>query len=1394
MNAWQSILLDAALKSALVLVLAWLAVTLMRQTSAAARHLVWFLAVAALLLLPILSWALPGWHVLPGWMEIKPHATEIPPQAAQVLAAPAPVVAPEMAVEAPPVTEPMPLAAPPKLPPVDRPVLTPELPKLPGQTVATAMDFSRRALVVWLAVALIALVPAILGMMSLWRLEWGARREDEPGWLQLLQRLVERLGIWRRVRLLKSGRRRMPMTWGVIRPRLLLPEESRDWPEERRRVVMLHELAHAKRLDYLTNLATQFACAIYWFNPLVWLAARRMAAERERACDDIVLNHGAKPADYAEQVLQIAAGLPIARFGALGGIPMARRSGLEGRLRAILDGTRNRTALSRAVLFAMFVALAIVVVPVAMLKAAAPVTTNGSISLVGVIAPLGSNVPPSLASTNANTNQAYHDPWGNPYLIAILASTNGNTNQVYRDPWGSPYLIAMDMRDGAAASNNAPTAPASGISTNSANRLWFLPEVERVLDTRGALGGRAYLSFSNGVVVEESNAENAQRNRQLHRDLKLQTIEGEQEWTGVDLQVAPATEDLWNTPADQLVAALADNLAPPLPTMQVTPGVWFFKTRDGTYGLLRIVGFVEPRPGDKAMDVVYKLARPLVAQKKQADLNSPLPERIKQFLAGERATTGRGLEIWEQDPAGTLVLRKDLVTTEIHQEGDTQGIWILGHVYYLKSANRFYIQWEGGMGASTLHYYGPFDGDPVKVLGLPTTNAAADQGRGKIIVEAVNPPANRSNLRDLQAEVVSSNGQRVSVPLKPTGPGRYEGTMPAGWDGTNAVNVPGSPARNWAEVEWAPNGVVVGKSLSFNNAQAAGVWGEAVEGISVGLAAEKKVWGNGETPELLARIRNQGANAVNVGPRQELAELEVDGVWYDWKYGYSIRDGSLDAGREVDNINVTLGVEWGTVATSAAGFGRINLSPGKHTVRFAVAGGAAQNRFRAVSNPVEIEIAGAANTNPPSAWGETKDGLRSRLVAETNVFPAGQPISMRIEVQNVGDQVRRLSYPTAPYFDVVQVTDAGGHRAPFLGTGLLQLANQETNLSPGASAIFEPFDLAQTYFVRTPGRYTVKWTEQFSAVPPSGEFQFDLTGVKDRAESDELVGRLLPLSISSGSSGWLDDSPANPAMVGTTNETQPFGRLWLQGGHYQKSAGLRPGGNWTTVPGYAFVIHRDRYGSRMANTNYDATVVWLWLTDIAAGSGGMLRDGLPASEYLGKISRWHVYISADAKALKAWPTAKEDIQRALGGEAGGEHADWGEPVDGISIGLTGGKTIMSWDSDKTPELLARVRNQGTSTALAQYDQGWAQLEVDGVWYHHNFAWDAPDPPLRPGQEVDDIKVMLGTDWIKINTPGREQLQLTPGKHTFRVRYNWDAGQHTTRDIAVSNPVEAIFWQ
>ena len=109
---------------------------------------------------------------------------------------------------------------------------------------------------------------------------WGLRRRCEKiteGELyEMFERLRGELGIRRRVELLSCDARTMPMTWGLWKARVLLPAQAGRWPEGQRRDVLLHELGHVKRWDCLTQFVSAVACAVYWFNPLVWVASGRM--------------------------------------------------------------------------------------------------------------------------------------------------------------------------------------------------------------------------------------------------------------------------------------------------------------------------------------------------------------------------------------------------------------------------------------------------------------------------------------------------------------------------------------------------------------------------------------------------------------------------------------------------------------------------------------------------------------------------------------------------------------------------------------------------------------------------------------------------------------------------------------------------------------------------------------------------------------------------------------------------------------------------------------------------------------------------------------------------------------------------------------------------------------
>jgi len=372
---WLPVLVDAALKGTLLLALAGAATLLMRRASAASRHLVWFLAVGGTLVLPVLSAALPGWEALPRWVELPDQRVVVQEpdetlSTTEIVERPAPdmhagiVAPPQIDQSAPEHSEPIPAPA----DSLDAPSPAKTVPAV--GTVSEVEDVHRPpwawALIAWVIGTMLVLGRLCLGRLSLWQLGRSARPLEGELWTPLLKRLSDDLGLTRPVVLLQSGRRSMPMAWGVWRPRLLLPDEASDWSAERRRIVLLHELAHLKRWDCLTLLVSQLACAAYWFNPLAWLAVHRMVSESERACDDLVLGAGPQPADYAEHLLQVASGLRAKSLVGQAAIAMARPSHMEGRLLAILDAARNRRPVTRLAVLLAVPAAVCLVLPLAM--------------------------------------------------------------------------------------------------------------------------------------------------------------------------------------------------------------------------------------------------------------------------------------------------------------------------------------------------------------------------------------------------------------------------------------------------------------------------------------------------------------------------------------------------------------------------------------------------------------------------------------------------------------------------------------------------------------------------------------------------------------------------------------------------------------------------------------------------------------------------------------------------------------------------------------------------------------------------------------------------------------------------------------------------------------------
>jgi ABC-type glycerol-3-phosphate transport system substrate-binding protein len=168
------------------------------------------------------------------------------------------------------------------------------------------------------------------------------------------------------VRLVLSEQVAVPMTWGMRPSIILLPCEALGWSLARRRVVLLHELAHVARHDYLTQWLTLLTCALNWFNPLVWLAARQNAIEREQASDDAVLNAGIGNTDYATHLLAIARiACQHRRLQGAIGLAFAQKSALTGRVHHILRPLPSRRGLPSRHRLALLAVIGVLILPLA---------------------------------------------------------------------------------------------------------------------------------------------------------------------------------------------------------------------------------------------------------------------------------------------------------------------------------------------------------------------------------------------------------------------------------------------------------------------------------------------------------------------------------------------------------------------------------------------------------------------------------------------------------------------------------------------------------------------------------------------------------------------------------------------------------------------------------------------------------------------------------------------------------------------------------------------------------------------------------------------------------------------------------------------------------------------
>ena len=318
-------------KATLTLAVALTVTGLARRSRAAARHVLLVAAFAVLLVLPAASFIMPSRGVR---LPATPAASSAP-----------------VAAIVPVITSPSPT-------------------RLGGQESVdrfrsrSGMTASAVLWAIWGAGALLCLLPVLAGT-------WHLRALGESGSAcargeALLRRLSAEAGLHRSIAVRVHRSIPGPMTYGTLRPVILLPLDAESWSHDALCRAMIHELEHVRRGDWLSQYMARIVGALYWFHPLVWVAWRRLSLEAERACDDAVLRRSEATA-YAHQLVLLAERLASTATPPL--LAMAPCRDLSTRVRAVLDGAQARGRAGALPVATAIVAGALFIAAVAPLRA-----------------------------------------------------------------------------------------------------------------------------------------------------------------------------------------------------------------------------------------------------------------------------------------------------------------------------------------------------------------------------------------------------------------------------------------------------------------------------------------------------------------------------------------------------------------------------------------------------------------------------------------------------------------------------------------------------------------------------------------------------------------------------------------------------------------------------------------------------------------------------------------------------------------------------------------------------------------------------------------------------------------------------------------------------------------
>ncbi len=171
---------------------------------------------------------------------------------------------------------------------------------------------------------------------------------EDQNILKTIHDFTKKFGLKKHVLVMYSHLTKVPVVTGLLYPKLLLPHSVKKWPEEKKEAILFHELAHIKRNDTFFQFLAQITCALYWFTPLSWILERKLMIERERACDNVVLQHNIKPSSLAAYLMETSEELGSEKNTKWTLAGMAEGTDFKDRILSILDPNAKRMSLTPA--------------------------------------------------------------------------------------------------------------------------------------------------------------------------------------------------------------------------------------------------------------------------------------------------------------------------------------------------------------------------------------------------------------------------------------------------------------------------------------------------------------------------------------------------------------------------------------------------------------------------------------------------------------------------------------------------------------------------------------------------------------------------------------------------------------------------------------------------------------------------------------------------------------------------------------------------------------------------------------------------------------------------------------------------------------------------------------